>query len=160
MTSRAARHHPAYEDKENARAENLSPRIAKHKGSAKMKPIISSAILATITLDTTPTKTSKILSFATKSSICLVYDMRIYLLDLFGKVCAQISLDCPVIDAALTSNGEFLVVGDGLGAVHFIHVASHTLIFSQQVGNVAVAKILFDRTSRLYVSFQVEFLTF
>ena len=39
--------------------------------------------------------------------------------------------DCTTELAAFNKDGKFLIVGDRLGTVHFIHVESRSVVFSQ-----------------------------
>jgi hypothetical protein len=77
-------------------------------------------------------------------SFCLLAGQQVHLFDAdVSNHLATVSLDCQPEIAAISKNSRFIVVGDALGAIHFIHVASQTVVFSQEVAANLVGDKIF-----------------
>ncbi|KAL1915878.1 uncharacterized protein VTP21DRAFT_6266 [Calcarisporiella thermophila] len=71
---------------------------------------------------------------ASPGGFCLSVSKEIHLLNAdCTEHQATINLDCEPERIAFNRDSSFLVVGDSLGTIHFIHVMSRTIVFSQEV---------------------------
>ncbi|KAJ3414397.1 hypothetical protein HDV05_006671 [Chytridiales sp. JEL 0842] len=73
-------------------------------------------------------------SVSSSNGFCVAVDNLLYLLseDCSAHL-ATITLDCASDSIAFNRNSTFLVVGDALGAIHFIHINSSSILFSHQL---------------------------
>lgn len=72
--------------------------------------------------------------FPSRERICPSYTLMLHI----GNAIYQ---DCDPELVAFSRNSSFLVVGDSLGTIHFIHVESKNIVFSQEICPESVAVI-------------------
>ena len=139
---------PDCEDKENVASANGSVAVA-----AAQSDLISESEIVSMEFADSP-KNVQVL--VTAERICVLTDDHIKLFNNDGVVTASFRLDCAAVASTVSSDGRFLVVVDSLGTLHFIHLLSDILIFSQQIvaGNdsFTVQAIEFSRPQSGFVA--------
>ncbi|KAJ3089821.1 Kinetochore-associated protein 1 [Quaeritorhiza haematococci] len=71
---------------------------------------------------------------ASPSALGLIAESRVYLFDTGCSThLATINFDCTIDTVTFNLSGSFLLVGDSLGTLHFVHTASRNVVFSQNI---------------------------
>ncbi|KAJ3025279.1 hypothetical protein HDV00_012798, partial [Rhizophlyctis rosea] len=74
-------------------------------------------------------------SLVSSKALCIAIDRQIHLISPDCKAHkATINLDCPTEVVAYNRDASFLIFGDHLGTVHFVHVDTASVLFSKEIG--------------------------